>query len=288
MSVEYFDTSDPRVFVFDLEFLGDVASPHNTRIYSIAVVHAATGRTFSKIVDPQVSATELQQFRTYAGCRRVTKKWLKKQKAVPLPVAFDAMQKFVEKNNVIPSYKYMECFMSPIFIAHACFRADLPVLKSALYRCRVVSLPLHWRFFDSLWFFRTVLPKTTNQRYDLFHVARTLNVEICQGNMHDALPDAQLLLKSLRKFHRLQGSLYSWWQTPLTTVPGIGVASEIKLFHSNVHSKESLLSTIAMVSNYTMAPQAEARWHAVKYLKYVGIKHADTVVNYCMNILYKQ
>ncbi len=290
MSVEYFDANDPRVFVFDLEFLGDVASPHSTRIYSIAVVHAATGRQFSKIVDPQASHTELQQFRTYAGCRQVTKKWLRKQKAVPLATAFRAMRQFVDKNILFrhaASSKTRTLFLqNPIFIAHACFRADLPVLKSALCRCRVASLPFHWRFFDSLWFFRTVLPKTTNQKYSLFDVATTLNVEICQGNMHDALPDALLLLKCLNKFHRLQGSLYSWWQTPLTTVPGIGAASEMKLFQSNVHSKESLLSTIAMVSHYTIVSLPEARWNAARYLNYVGIKHADAVVDHCMNILY--
>lgn len=294
MSTECLDINDPRVFVFDLEFLGDVKFPNKTRIYSIAVVHSATGETFSKIVDPQVSASQLQQFHIYPGCRQVTKKWLKKKRSVPLAVAFQEMQQFVEKhilfqNTPDTSVPYLQLPKpSPIFIAHACFRADLPVLKSALCRCRFFPLPLHWRFFDSLWFFRTVLPKNPNQKYSLFDVAKALSVKICQGNMHDALPDAELLLRCLCKFYRLHGSVYAWWQTPLTTIPGIGVASETNLFRSNVHSKESLLSTIAMVSNYRIVSPSQARSNIVRYLNYVGIKHAETVVNHCMAILCAQ
>ena len=121
MSIEYLEVNDPRVFVFDLEFLGDVKFPHETRIYSIAVVHSASGRHFSKIIDPQVSATQLQRFHTYPGCRQVTRKWLRKQKAAPLAAAFHEMQQFVQQVLFKPGLYLQLPKQSPIFIAHACF-----------------------------------------------------------------------------------------------------------------------------------------------------------------------
>ena len=292
MSIDNFDVDDPRVFVFDLEFLGDVKFPHETRIYSIAAVHGASGTFFSKIVDPCANSAQLKAFNTYNGCRRVTKKWLKKQNAVPLAVALGEMQTFVAncmprggsriRRNTASNAFFVSS--SPIFVAHACFRADLPVLKSALCRCKLFPLPLNWRFFDSLWFFRRVLTARTYQKFSLSDVAETLGVSISKGNMHDALPDAKLLHTCLRKFCRLYGSLYTWWQTPLTVVPGIGAVSESRLIQFQICSLESLLSIVTMLSKHDFTSLKE-RNNVIRYLQSVGVQQANSVVEYCFDIL---
>ena len=291
MSLEYFHVNDPRVFVFDLEFLGDVKFPNETRIYSIAVVHGASGHTFSKIVDPCVTQTQLQQFHTYQGCRRVTKKWLQKQKAIPLIKAFALLQRFVTLH--IPEMPFPAApggyfpTQTPIFIAHACFRADLPVLKSALSRCGVAPLPCNWKFFDSLWYFRQVLDRRVMRGcetvgYSLHDIAQTLKIESVCGNMHDAMPDALLLHACLCKFGHLQGSLYSWWQTPLTTVPGIGLRSEMQLIQCNICSVEALMTMVAALNRRSIHLKHNTRGGVIRYLQYVGLECAEIVADYCL------
>ena len=79
--------------------------------------------------------------------------------------------------------------------------------------------------------------------YSLHQVANTLGVDYTSfGRPHDALPDARTLDATIKNFPNLYGSLYSWHETALTTVPGVGLRTETILFRHNIRSTESLVT----------------------------------------------
>lgn len=254
MSLEFVSMlGNPQVFCIDLEWLGDLTKDiHSTRIHSMAAVHCATRQTFSVVVDPAVSKRRLDRYHTFDGCRKVTRSWLRRHNAVPMKRAFAELVEFVRRcvaacapPGFAATVQRQDGFPA-ILIAHGCFRADLPVLKSALRRCRV-PLPVHWRFFDSLMFFRRVMPSVRGDGcdgYTLRAVASSLGVRPSEetGRAHDALPDALVLHAALILFPRIYGALYSWWQTPLTVIGGVGLQTQSQLISRGIRSAEDLLN----------------------------------------------
>ena len=297
MSLEFFATTgDPRVFVFDLEWLGDVNRPHETRIYSLAAVHCATQRTFSVVVDPAVSATRLRRYHTFEGCRTVSRSWLRRQGAVPLAQAFANFVHFVDECGSAcrlpgaPAAEFPPGGFAAILCAHGCFRADLPVLKSALRRARV-PYPPFWRFFDSLMFFRRVLPPVRQDRtsgYTLRAVADTLGVSLDDmgGRFHDALPDAKLLWAAMALYPRVYGALYCFWQTPLTTIPGVGLRSQTVLIQrGNLRSAEDALN-FALRAKKGAPTRTAARRRVTAALIKLGVtRTAHVVARWCVTSL---
>lgn len=254
MSLEFLSTSDPRMIVFDMEWLGDLTKNlHDTRIHSIAAVHCATKRTFSTVVDPAVSIRRLRAYPTFDGCREVTRSWLNRNSAVSLREAFARLVAFVvgcarECASADDKMRSDDAFRDfpVVFCAHGCFRGDLPVLKSGLRRAGIPFPPM-WRFFDSLHFFRRVLPcvrANGSVGFTLQAVSAALSVVLpSAGRAHDALPDAQVLHASLLRFAHVWGALYTWWQTPLTTVGGVGLHSQTVLIQKGgICSVEGLLN----------------------------------------------
>lgn len=247
MSLECVAVWDTRVVVFDLEWLGDLRQPSTTRIFSIGAVHPATRSTFSVVVDPAVSARRLRRYETFAGCRRVTRGWLRRNHAVSFAQAFQRFRDFVFRCVTraapgVASETLASCAseVPAVLVAHGCFRADLPVLKSALRRCNVTPPPF-WRFMDSLMFFRRALHPAPPQ-FTLQAVAATLGVPPC-ARAHDALPDALMLHACLVKFPHLYGVLYNFWQTPLTTIPGVGLRNQTLLLRGGgLRSVEDVLN----------------------------------------------
>lgn len=293
MSLEFLSlTGDPRVFCFDMEWLGCLTTNlHDTRIHSIAAVHCATQKQFSVVVDPAVSQSRLKKYRPYAGCRNVTKSWLKRNNAVPLAEAFSRLVDFVnECGNAcrppgLPPVTDQKGGFSAVLVAHGCFRADLPVLKSALRRCSI-PYQTYWRFFDSLLFFRRVLRPIRSdgtEGYTLAAVAQTLGVRPAEaGRAHDALPDALTLYASISKYPRIFGALYNWWQTPLTIIPGVGLHSQTQLI------QRGKLLSVEDVLNFAQRAKgdAETRDEAVRRIAValfnVGLAHtAPVIADWC-------
>lgn len=244
MSLQFCSVCDPRLFICDFEWLGDVTRPNSTLIYSVAVIHCATGHKFHQVIDPGVNAQQLRSFRVYDGCRKVTKSWLKREQAIPFSVAFQRMQDFVTA-HAVADQSFGEASLTPILAAHGAHRADKPVLMSAMRRTST-PFPPHWKWFDTLHFFRRVMPVSRNDGhtgYSLHAVASTLNVPYQTfGRPHDALPDTKTLYECLKMFTSLYGAVYGWHETALTTVPGIGLRSEAILFGYSICSTESLLT----------------------------------------------
>lgn len=268
MSLEFVSVIDPRLFCMDMEWLGDLARPSNTYIYSIAVIHCASGDKFCKIIDPNVSAKKMKAFRVYDNCRTVTKSWLRRQNAVAFSVAFRELCAFVQDHSSVVVAPYVASasapaaekntpvvinkrHLPPIIVAHGCQKADKPVLMSALRRTGA-PFPLHWRWFDSLYFFRRVMPSFRGEHngYSLREVAATVGVDYEKfGRHHDAYPDAKTLFETLKAFPHLFGSLYGWHETALTNVPGIGIRAESTLMQRNIRCVEQLLTFAAHCGN---------------------------------------
>lgn len=268
MSLEFLSVIDPRVFCVDMEWLGDLARPSATHIYSIAAIHCATGDSFCRTIDPGVSTRKLKSFHVYENCRKVTKYWLKQQNAVAFLVAFRELCAFVQEHSCVVVAPYVASAsahttgknapamvnkrnLPPIIVAHGCQKADKPVLVSAIRRTGA-PLPMHWRWFDSLYFFRRVMPSFRGEHsgYSLRDVAATVGVDCKKfGRHHDAYPDAKTLLETLKAFPHLFGSLYGWHETALTNVPGIGIRSESALIQRNIRCVEHLLTFAAHCGN---------------------------------------
>ena len=245
MSIEFCAVCDPRLFVLDMEWLGDVTQPNTTLIYSIAVIHCATGNVFTQIVDPGLTAPQLRGFKVYEGCRKVTRSWLKREKAVGFAKAFRLLIDFVEA--FCPSSQEGSAMDSrralpPLLAAHGAHRADKPVLVSAMRRTGT-PFPTNWRWVDTLHFFRRVLPPFRTVGYSLHEIAKSVGVNYESfGRPHDALPDATTLLECLKVFPHIYGANYGWHETALTTVPGVGLRTETTLFQHNIRSTEQLLT----------------------------------------------
>ena len=295
MSLEFLSmTGDRRLFCFDMEWLGNLTTDiHQTRIHSIAAVHCATHKEFAVVVNPAVTSRQLRAYHTYEGCRKITKSWLRRNQAVPLSIAFKKFVQFVEEcmePTTMPAWTSAagKTFCPAILIAHGCFRADLPVLKSALRRCHI-SFPPAWRFFDSLLFFRQVLPPLRadgTHGYTLSQVAKTVGATNVSGRAHDALPDAKVLHSALATFPRICGTLFNWWQTPLTTVPGVGLYGQTRLIHHNICSTEDLLNYAQKVKAQAIADGVHVHTAIAKALWRLGLSCTATQVStWCVGSL---
>lgn len=262
MSLEYVAVWDARLVVFDLEWVGNLQRNVNeTRIFAIGAVHPATRRTLSVVVDPGVSAQRLRRYETFAGCRRLTRAWLKRHHAVPFARAFEQLRVFVTEcvtRCAGAAPRAGNAGSAAILVAHGCHRADLPVLASALRKCGVTPPPL-WRFMDSLLFFRRVLHPPPAQ-FTLPAVAAALGVPPgTTGRAHDALPDALLLhLCLMRCASHVYGALYNVWQTPLTTIPGVGLRNQTLLL------RYGALRSVEDVLNFAQRAQGAARGAAAR------------------------
>ena len=117
----------------------------------------------------------------------------------------------------------------------------MPALESSLRKTGTPFPP--WRWLDSLYFFRRVLPESGG--YKLSDVALSVGVSPeSTGRAHDALPDARLLYTALKRggWSHIYGAVYSWGQTPLLNVPGVGIRGQNQLFFHNIRSVEDLLN----------------------------------------------
>jgi len=233
MSLEVLSLSgDPRLFTLDLEWLGDIAAVRTVRIFSIALVHVATGQEFSAVVDPGVPHAQLSTYPAFPGCRVVTRSFLRRNNAASFRVAFDRTVEFAAEHAQ---------GKTPIVIAHGAFRGDMPALESSLRKTSTAFPP--WRWLDSLYFFRRVLPESDG--YRLCDVAQSVGITPgSAGRAHDALPDARLLYACLKRggWSHIYGAVYSWGQTPLLNVPGVGIKGQNLLFFHNIRSVEDLLN----------------------------------------------
>jgi DNA polymerase III epsilon subunit-like protein len=226
---EHFDAKS--IFIFDLEFIGDVRKLHTCLIWEIAVFCVPTQQWFECVVDP---SPDMQTFPPppIPEIPRLTRAFLDEQNAITWDKVMPSLISWVERqrNGTIP-----------VFVSHNTFRADKPILELEGRRYSM-HMPLNWYFFDSLHFARRVI-RNTNGNYSLNGLHEQIFGTIIE-NAHRARYDVIACTDILRHLTgdawTLEGPMYPVYSTALRTIRWIGQKAEQLLFEANIRSVEEL------------------------------------------------
>jgi DNA polymerase III epsilon subunit-like protein len=220
-----------RLFIFDLEFIGDVRNLHTCHIWEIAVYSVMRDSWFSKVVDPDKN---MQVFPKppIPEIPHLKRAFLEQEKAVTWDNVFMELCEWVSQEVTIG--------VIPVFISHNTFRADKPIMELECKRYKMV-LPSNWYFFDSLHYSRDVIQNSSN--YSLSGLHENIFNESIQ-NVHRARSDVTACLRILifltKSSWDLQGPMYPAYFTSLRSIRWIGRKTENLLTAVGVDSAESL------------------------------------------------
>lgn len=224
------------LFIFDLEFIGDVRQLHTCRIWEIAVFSVATNQWFVRVVDPDPSASEFPE--------------------PPIPEIPRLTRVFLDENNAglwgqacteLILWVRAQCTVGtiPVFISHNTFRADKPILELECRRSKQ-RLPLTWYFFDSLHYSRSVV-RNPMGNYSLSGLHQQMfNTGI--ENVHRARSDVLACTKILQRLTNstwcLTGPMYPSYSTSVRSIRWIGRKAEELMYVANIRSAEMFFSAI--------------------------------------------
>lgn len=235
--MQYFECVGDSVciIVFDLEFIGPVQNIVACKIWEMAFLCPVTKEKFKVVIDPDPSATTFPDPPSEEFFK-LTRSFLKKNKAMRFPCAFQLCQTWVEK-QLRKTQKSVA-----MFISHNTFKSDKPLLETECRRASIVP-PLHWYFFDSLHYLRKHSRCKMLKKFSLGNIAEhVLKKPI--ANRHRAMADADacasvLNIVTCSKWN-LNGPLYPFGMTSLRCVRWVGEKAEQLLWLNNIHSKEEL------------------------------------------------
>lgn len=220
------------LFVFDLEFIGDVRKLDTCRIWEIAVYSVSTGQWFESVVDPDPTLMTFPP-PPIPSIPQLTRAFLDKESARTWPSVFEALNVWIrsECNNG----------STPIFISHNTFRADKPILEYECQRCSC-QMPMHWYFFDSLHYSRHVVRNAAgNYSLSGLHM-RFFNEPIM--NVHRARSDVVACIRILQHMTQntwqMVGPAYPTFSTSLRTIRWIGKKAEEVFYSRGISSVEEL------------------------------------------------
>ena len=232
---DYYDSM--QIFVYDLEFIGDVKNPTTCKIWDISVHHIQSNSTFSAIIDP------------IPGCNYFN--------PPPIPELFHLTRIFLDQNNAndfthvfFKLIRWIEnrCFKNtvPILMSHNNFSSDKLVLE---HECKIrnIKIPLNWLFFDTLIYFRD---NTKSQTGDYSLKGLTLSIlGQTLEHAHRAYTDTIALTNVIKCYTQedytmLKGFIYNTGSTSLRTISGIGYNVEYKFINVGFHTKEQLIKFI--------------------------------------------
>ena len=219
------------LFIFDLEFNGNIHDISTCKIWEIAVYCQDTGQMFEAVVDPD------PEQKIFA--------------VPPVPEILQLTRQFLENENAqtfdivlqnLADWVHAQSKKIPIFISHNTHKADKPILELEAARYST-HLPLNWFFFDSLHFCRD-FHKSEDGNFSLSGLNRQLfNCDIIQ--CHRARADVEACTAILGRITggswQLFGPVYSSYTSSLRTVKWIGKKAEQLLIERNICSVENLL-----------------------------------------------
>ena len=223
------------LFIFDLEFIGDVRKLNTCRIWEVAIFSLTSQQWFEAVIDPDPTMEEFPP-PPIPEIPQLTREFLKTSGALTWDIVFQQLCQWVHVHS-------MGC--APVFISHNTFRADKPILELECKRYNV-PLPLQWYFFDSLHFSRRVMKNSTGN-YSL----SGLHEQLFNGpieNAHRARADVVACTKIMSSITNgkweLQGPIYPSYSTALRTIRWIGQKAEELLYKENIRSVEELYTII--------------------------------------------
>ena len=222
------------LFIFDLEFIGDVRSLKTCRIWEIAVFSLRTKQWFTAIVDPDPGVQEFPP-PPIPEIPVLTRAFLDENNARTWQMICPELEQWIAVNSAN---------MVPVFISHNTFRADKPILELEFKRALRI-MPLNWYFFDSLHFSRRMLKKS-NGDFSLSGLHLQLFDKPIQ-NAHRAKADVVAcmnIVAHITNEFQLVGPMYPSYCTALRTIRWIGQKAETILYNGNVRSVEQLYTIL--------------------------------------------
>jgi len=222
---------EKAIFIFDLEFIGDVRNLSTCKIWEVAVYSLRTSQWFEAVVDPDPT---LFQFPPppIPNIPQLTREFLTENSAKSWSIVYGQLKKWIDIQAI---------GAMPVFVSHNTFRADKPILELECQRTSKL-LPLDWYFFDSLHFSRRVV-KNANGNYSL----SGLHQQLFNGpivDVHRARADVVACTKILSTITNgtwnLQGSIYPTYTTALRTIRWIGQKAEEVFYGAGIRSVEDL------------------------------------------------
>jgi len=221
-----------HLFIFDLEFIGDVRNLTTCQIWEIAVCSVQSGEWFEKVVDPNPNASIFPK-PPIPEIPQLTRDFLDKNKAIVWSSVFQELATWVEKK--------LQPGTIPVFVSHNTFRADKPIMELECRRYNI-RMPLHWYFFDSLHYSRSILRNSTGN-YSLSGLHEQLfNSPI--ENVHRARADVVACMRILTQLTKntwnMEGPVYPAYSTSLRTIRWVGRKAEEILCGTGMTSVETL------------------------------------------------
>lgn len=234
------DFQNKCLFIFDLEFYGNIQNISTCKIWEIAVYCKDTGQMFEAVVDPDPNQLVFP-VPPIPEIPQLTRHFLNNQNAQTFNIVLEKLSDWVR----------LQTRQIPIFISHNTHRADKPILELEAARYST-HIPLNWFFFDSLHFCRDFF-KSKDGNFSLSALNRQLfHCDIV--DIHRARADVEACTAILGKITgeswHLIGPVYSAYTTSLRSIRWIGKKAEQLLIESNICSVVNLLDICKRNATY--------------------------------------
>lgn len=220
-----------RLFIFDLEFIGDVKNLHTCYIWEIAVYSVARNSWFSRVVEPDKKMKVFPK-PPIPEIPHLKREFLEQENAITWDHVFTELCDWVSQEMMPGSI--------PVFISHNTFRADKPIIELECERYKL-RLPANWYFFDSLHYSRDTIQNSCN--YSLSGLHENIFNEPIQ-NVHRAKSDVMACMRILnfltKSSWNLQGPMYPAYFTSLRSIRWVGKKTENLLAAVGIDSAEAL------------------------------------------------
>lgn len=224
------DLPHKKIFVYDLEFIGDINDIYSCKIWDMAFVCVETGERISSIVEPDITMQHIPP-PAVEGLFPLTRAFLNTNEALPFHMVWNTILSWVIKRSKNSNV---------VFVSHNNFSSDKLVLENHLqnYNC---IMPHYIYFFDSLLFFRDNI-KT--QDYSLKGLVKLI-LNRNHDNAHRADIDSIRLYECLNKINiPLNGYVFPLYRNSLRRIKGIGSSAEKILVLNGITTKEHLIQNI--------------------------------------------
>jgi len=225
-----------QIFVFDLEFIGDVRKLMTCRIWEIAVFCVSSNNWFEKVIDPDPNAETFPE-PPIPEIPRLERSFLTENNPVLWSEAFQELTEWVTAQTRPGAI--------PVFVSHNTFRADKPILELECRRHNT-RLPLHWYFFDSLHFSRSVIRNSTGN-YSLSGLHEQLFNKPIE-NVHRARADVVACMNIMSNLTNnswtVAGPIYPSYSTSLRSIRWVGRKAEQILYAAGINCVESFFFMI--------------------------------------------
>ena len=229
--IEHF-TNRTRLFLFDLEFIGDVKNLNTCKIWEIAIFSISSNEWFVSVIDPDPKMDTFPK-PPIPEIPRLQRTFLQEENAILWDEAFQKMSTWVSTQ--------LNAGDIPVFISHNTFRADKPIMELECKRYNI-RIPLNWYFFDSLHFSRAVIRNSAGN-YSLSGLHTQLfdkPIENVHRAKYDVIACNNIMSKLTKNTWNLTGPMYPAYMTSLRSIRWVGRKAEELFYNANIRSVEDL------------------------------------------------